>query len=46
MTQHGLETSDILEVLELSSDEKLFNYYHGSNVDISETEYNVTSVIN
>jgi hypothetical protein len=38
MTLHGMETSDMLEVLELSSDDKLCNYDSGSNVDISESE--------
>jgi hypothetical protein len=38
MTLHGLETSNILEVLELYTDENLCNYDSGSNVDISESE--------
>jgi hypothetical protein len=44
-TSHGLEASDVLEVLEHSSDEEVCNYDSGSDADISKSEERVTSAV-
>lgn len=41
-----LETSDILEILEPSSDEEVCNYDSGSDVDIFESGESVSSMTN